>query len=66
MYQSLTRCVAEDSPLFNWLVSLYPAWCAAGQRPWATKTLLPGWAESPAVPRPHPAWRRPRTPAGRR
>lgn len=26
MYQSLTRCVAQDSPLFNWLVSLYPAW----------------------------------------
>lgn len=26
MYQSLTRCIAQDSPLFNWLVSLYPAW----------------------------------------
>lgn len=26
MYQSLTRCIAQDSPLFNWLVALYPAW----------------------------------------
>ncbi|EFN55990.1 hypothetical protein CHLNCDRAFT_145361 [Chlorella variabilis] len=26
MYQSLTRCIAQDSPLFNWLTSLYPAW----------------------------------------
>ena len=25
-YQTLTRCVAQDSPLFNWLVALYPAW----------------------------------------
>lgn len=26
MYQSLTRCIAQDSPLFDWLVALYPAW----------------------------------------
>ncbi|KAK2076317.1 hypothetical protein QBZ16_000841 [Prototheca wickerhamii] len=26
MYQTLTRCVAQDSQLFGWLTSLYPAW----------------------------------------
>ncbi|GAQ83977.1 Atrazine chlorohydrolase/guanine deaminase [Klebsormidium nitens] len=26
MVQSLTRCVAQDSKLFGWLTSLYPAW----------------------------------------
>ncbi|KAL6771369.1 hypothetical protein ACKKBG_A26095 [Auxenochlorella protothecoides x Auxenochlorella symbiontica] len=26
MYQTLTRCVAQDSALFGWLTSLYPAW----------------------------------------
>ena len=26
MYQTLTRCVAHDSPLFGWLKSLYSGW----------------------------------------
>lgn len=26
MYQSLTRCIAQDSELFDWLVTLYPVW----------------------------------------
>ncbi len=25
-YQTLTRCLAQDSNLFNWLVTLYPIW----------------------------------------
>jgi 8-oxoguanine deaminase len=26
LYQTLTRCVAQDSVLFDWLVTLYPIW----------------------------------------
>ncbi len=26
MYQSLTRCIAQDAELFDWLVTLYPIW----------------------------------------
>ena len=26
LYQTLTRCIAEDSVLFDWLVTLYPIW----------------------------------------
>jgi cytosine/adenosine deaminase-related metal-dependent hydrolase len=26
MYQSLTRCIAQDNELFDWLVTLYPIW----------------------------------------
>lgn len=26
MYQSLTRCIAQDHELFDWLVTLYPIW----------------------------------------
>ena len=26
LYQTLTRCVAQDSVLFDWLVTLYPMW----------------------------------------
>ena len=26
LYQTLTRCIAQDSVLFDWLVTLYPIW----------------------------------------
>ena len=26
LYQTLTRCIAQDSGLFNWLKTLYPIW----------------------------------------
>ena len=26
LYQTLTRCIAVDSGLFNWLKTLYPIW----------------------------------------
>jgi 8-oxoguanine deaminase len=26
LYQTLTRCVAQDSVLFDWLITLYPVW----------------------------------------
>ena len=26
LYQTLTRCVAQDSVLFDWLITLYPIW----------------------------------------
>ncbi len=26
LYQTLTRCVAQDEPLFGWLATLYPIW----------------------------------------
>lgn len=58
-YQSLTRCVAADAPLFNWLTSLYPAWCApSGSRPpsalgWQAGRLgVPQRACPPASPPP--------------
>jgi cytosine/adenosine deaminase-related metal-dependent hydrolase len=30
LYQTLTRCIAQDSVLFDWLVTLYPIWARMG------------------------------------
>ncbi|TVR73628.1 MAG: 8-oxoguanine deaminase [Spirochaetaceae bacterium] len=40
MYQSLTRVIAQDNELFDWLVTLYPIWARLRGRDIAVSTQL--------------------------
>lgn len=44
LYQTLTRCVAQDSGLFNWLKTLYPIWLGMNADAVYTSALI-GTAE---------------------
>ncbi len=44
LYQTLTRCLAQDSGLFNWLKTLYPIWLRLTSKAIYTSALV-GMAE---------------------
>jgi cytosine/adenosine deaminase-related metal-dependent hydrolase len=44
LYQTLTRCIAQDSGLFNWLKTLYPIWLGMTSKAIYTSALT-GMAE---------------------
>lgn len=44
LYQTLTRCIAQDSGLFNWLKTLYPIWLGLTSQAIYTSALT-GMAE---------------------
>ena len=44
LYQTLTRCIAQDSGLFNWLKTLYPIWLGLTSEAIYTSSLT-GMAE---------------------
>jgi len=44
LYQTLTRCIAQDSGLFNWLKTLYPIWLGMNRDAIYTSALV-GTAE---------------------